>query len=260
MGSSGRRIPQQIAISAEAPEAKAMKDRKESFGDYEVIHSDYEMAHLWLVNLPKTDSAGRVSAPAEPKQLTKEETFSVQDFSFSPDGKRIAFSASRDPDLISMFSEDIYLCERERWRSRRRLWTRRAPIPTRIGRRMGSELLMSRRMERSTSSTQTRRIAVIDAVGGTPRVVSDAFDEDADLLKWAPDGIYFSGLQKMSSSLFLLDPESGSVKKFAMPGSEMAEQFTFSNDFKQVAYRGASANRVWERSTRRRFRPRRRCS
>ena len=30
---------QQIAISAEAPEAKAMKDRKESFGDYQVIHA-----------------------------------------------------------------------------------------------------------------------------------------------------------------------------------------------------------------------------
>ncbi len=32
-----------IAFSAEAPEPKAMKDRKDSFGDYHVIHADYEM-------------------------------------------------------------------------------------------------------------------------------------------------------------------------------------------------------------------------
>ena len=52
-----------------------MKDRKESFGDYLVIHADYEMAHLWLVDLPVTDEAGNTPAPAEPKQLAKEDTF-----------------------------------------------------------------------------------------------------------------------------------------------------------------------------------------
>jgi dipeptidyl aminopeptidase/acylaminoacyl peptidase len=77
-------------------------------------------------------------------------------------------------------------------------------------------------------------------------VVSDAFDEDADLLKWAPEGIYFSGLQKMSSSLYLLDVQSGKIKKLAMPGSEDAGQFTFSKDFRQVAYRGAGPNQYGE--------------
>ena len=58
-----------------------------------------------------------------------------------------------------------------------------------------------------------QKIAVVDANGGTPRVVSDAFDEDPDLLKWAPEGIYFSGLQKMSSSLYLLDPASENIEE-----------------------------------------------
>jgi len=87
---------------------------------------------------------------------------------------------------------------------------------------------------------------VVDAEGGKPKVVSEAFDEDPDLLKWAPEGIYFSGLQKMSSSLYVLDPESGKLKKMAMPGSEIASSFTFSKDFKQVAYRGAGANEYGE--------------
>jgi Tol biopolymer transport system component len=99
---------QRLAIAAEADSSKLMKDRKESFGDYHVIHADYHMTHLWLVDLPKTTEAGSISAPGDPKQLTKEDTFSVSDLRFSPDGKRIAFSATRDPDLISSFSADIY--------------------------------------------------------------------------------------------------------------------------------------------------------
>ena len=91
---------QRIAITAEAPEAKTLKDRKESFGDYNVIHADYQMAHLSMVERPKTDGAGRVCAVGEPKQLTKEDNFSVEEFSFSPDGTRIAFSAARDAVLI----------------------------------------------------------------------------------------------------------------------------------------------------------------
>ncbi len=108
---------ERIAVSAEAPEPKAMKDRKESFGDYQVIHADYEKTHLWILDLPKMDAAGRVSAINEPKELTKDDTFSVGEFSFSPDGTKIAFDASRDPDLISIFSKGHLRRKCRRWRS-----------------------------------------------------------------------------------------------------------------------------------------------
>ena len=234
-----------ITFSAEAPEPKALKDRKESFGEYHVIHADYQMVHLWLVDLPKTDEAGRVSAAGDPKELTKEDTFSVEQFSFSPDGQRIAFSAAKDPDLISSFSEDIYVVKVGAGVVKKIVDT---PGPD-------SDPHWSpdgRQIAYSTSNGSkyffytNQKIAVVDADGGTPRVVSDAFDEDPDLLKWAPEGIYFSGLQKMSSSLYLLDPQSGAVKNLAMPGSEIARSFTFSKDFKQVAYRGDGANEYGE--------------
>ena len=236
---------QRIAFSAEAPEPKAMKDRKESFGDYDVIHADYQMVHLWLVDLPKTDAAGRVSPVGEPKELTKEDAFSVDEFSVSPDGTKIAFSASRDPDLISMFSKDIYVANVADGAVKKIVDT---PGPD--SNPEWSPDSMQIAYVTSNGSKYffytNSKIAVIDASGGTPRVVGDAFDEDADLLKWAPEGIYFSGLEKMSSSLYLLDPPSKKFKKIAMPGSEIAGGFTFSKDFKQVAYRGAGANEYGE--------------
>lgn len=236
---------QRIAFGAEAPEPKTMKDRKESFGDYQVIHADYQMTHLWLIDLPKVDAAGRTSAPAEPKELTKEDSFSVEEFSFSPDGSTIAFSAKKDPDLISEGSKDIYVVASAGGAVKKIVDTP-GPDSDPHWSPDGKQIAYVTSNGAKYFFYANQRVAVVSADGGTPRVVSDAFDEDADLLKWAPEGVYFSGLQKMSSALYLLDPQSAKLKKIAMAGSEVAAQFTFSKDFKQVAYRGAGANRFAE--------------
>jgi dipeptidyl aminopeptidase/acylaminoacyl peptidase len=236
---------QRIVFSAEAPEPKGMKDRKESFGDYQVIHADYQISHLWLIDPPKVDAAGRPSVPAEPKELTKGESFSVEEFSFSPDGARIAFSAKRDPDLISEGSKDIYVMAVADGAMKKIVDTP-GPDSDPHWSPDGKQIAYVTANGAKYFFYANQKIAVVSADGGTPRVVNDAFDEDAELLKWGQEGIYFSGLQKMSSSLYLVDPQSGKLKKIAMPGSEVAAQFTFSKDFQHVAYRGAGANQYAE--------------
>ena len=77
---------QRIAFSAEAPEPKPMKDRKESFRRLSRDPCRLRDDAFVVVDLPKTDEAGRVSAVGEPKEMTKEDSFSVEEFSFSPDG------------------------------------------------------------------------------------------------------------------------------------------------------------------------------
>jgi dipeptidyl aminopeptidase/acylaminoacyl peptidase len=234
-----------IAVSAEAPETKAMKDRKESFGEYQVIHADYRMVHLWLFDLPAIDAAGRTAPIGEPKLLTTGEAFSVDSFSFSPDGARIAFSAKRDPDLISGFSSDIYTVTIADGAVKKVVNTP-GPDDNPQWSPDGKQIAYETADAAKYFFYANQKIAVVASDGGTPRVVTDGFDEDANLLRWAPDGIYFSALQKTSASLFLLDPETATAKPVAMPGIEIATQFSFSADFKHVAYRGAGPNQVSE--------------
>jgi dipeptidyl aminopeptidase/acylaminoacyl peptidase len=234
-----------IALLAEAPDSKAMKDRKDSFGDYHVFHADYPMLHLWLVNLPKTDAAGRTGAADEPKLLTAGDTFSVGEFSFSPDGTRLAFSANRDPDPISAFSSNIFTVSIADAAVKKIV---EAPGPNNNPRWSpdGSQIAYVTSNINKFFYYANQKIAVVGSGGGTPKVLAAAFDEDADLLRWAPEGIYFSALQKTNSSLFLLDPNAGTVKQIEMPGTEVADEFSFSNDFKWVTYLGSGPNKYME--------------
>ncbi len=235
-----------IAIAAQGPDTKAMKDRKETFGDYKVIHGDYQMAHLWLVEAPLPGESGRVPKLEEPRLLTKGDDFSVSgEFSFSPDGARIAFSAQRDPDLISSFSADIYTVTVADAAVKKIVDTPgpdSAPHWSPDGKRIAYETSGGNKYFFYTNG----HIAVVPSEGGTPQVLTSAFDEDPSLLRWAPEGIYFTALQKTASSLFLLDPATRAVKPIAMPGSTIAGGFSFSADCKQIAYRGAGQNQFGE--------------
>ncbi len=233
-----------IAFAAEGADPKSMKDRKDYFGDYHVIHADYQMTHLWLVDVPRVDAAGRIAKPADPKQLTKDD-FSVDGFSFSPDGKRIAFNAQRDPDLISSFSSDIYTVT-VLDAAVKKIVDTPGPDGNPHWSPDGKQIAYNTANGNKYFFYADQRIAVVAADGGTPQVLTADFDEDPDLGRWAPEGIYFSALQKTSSSLFLLDPATKSVKKVEMPGSSVAGGFSFSKDFRTVAYRGAGENRFGE--------------
>ncbi|HEX4065256.1 MAG TPA: S9 family peptidase [Acidobacteriaceae bacterium] len=234
-----------IALSAQAPEPKAMKDRKDTFGDYHVIHADYQMVHLWVVDVPQSDAAGRTPAPGDPKLLTPGDAFSVGDFSWAPDGMRIAFSATRDPDLISMFSSKIYTVTVAD-QSVKKIVDTPSPNDNPKWSPDGKEIAYQTANGSQNFFYTDRRIAVVPSEGGTPRVLTMSFDEDPTLLRWGPDGIYFSALNKTTSSLYLLVVKTGMAKKMEMPGADLASGFTFSKDFAHVAYRGAGANQYPE--------------
>lgn len=229
-----------IAFSMSDPESKPMKDRKEKYGDYFVVHSDYQMTHLWIVEF----SSGS-AAPAEPKRLTEGDKFSVGDFSWSPDGTRVAFSAQRDPDLISGDTSDIYMVNVNDKTVKKIVSTPgpdRNPHWSPDGKRIAFE---------TAAGTQyffyaDARIGVVGADGGAVQILTESFDEDPSLVAWGPDGIYFGAAQKTAVHLFRLNPATGTVEKVSGPEGMVAGGFSFSHDYKTVAYRAALDNQYGE--------------
>ncbi len=230
-----------IAYSAQDAEPKSLKDRKEKYGEYSVVHADYQMTHLWTIEL--SNEAGR--GIPEAKRLTEGNNFSVGDFAWSPDGARIAFSAQRDPDLISTDTADIYVVASNGGVPKKIVST---PGPdtnpkwSPDGRQIAYQTAAGEKYNYYTNG----KIAIVAAEGGAPPVLTSAFDEDPELLAWGPDGIYFAAEQKTYAHAFLLNPSTKTIQRLSVPEHMVSMSFTFSKDYKQCTYRAASENEYAE--------------
>jgi dipeptidyl aminopeptidase/acylaminoacyl peptidase len=235
-----------FVFTAQAPESKEMKARKETFGDYNVIHADYPMAHLWRIEAPtNTDPLGPASLAPEAKLLTPGEAFSVGSFAISPDGTRIAFSAQRDPDLISAFSADIYLIPTTGGEAKKIV---ESPGPDTDPKWSpdGTQIAYVTADANPNFFFTNRKIAIVPASGGKPNVVSSDFDEDPNLIQWTKSGIAFVALQRTASRLFLLDPKTSIVLLVLPEDDSISNSFTFSSDLLHFAFRRTGPNQFAE--------------
>ena len=224
----------QIAFSAPDAPPQASKDRKEQLGDYEVVRKEYSHTHIYTL-----DVAEAMKAPVAGRQRTKNKEFSVGGASWSPDGTKIAFSATVNPDLIQGTTADIYLLNLAD-DSIKKLVAQPGPDNNPQWSPDGKQILFSTAMGNERFFASNSRLAVIPAEGGTPRSLTDAFDENPGFVVWNKDGIYFVGLQKTASHLFRLDPATAKITRVSAPDNLMGGPFSLTRDGQRVAFSASS--------------------
>lgn len=224
-----------LAFTASDPESKDRKERKEKYGEFEIVKSDYAYTHLWFIDVPSDDKQKK----AEPARLTEGFSFSVGGFEWSPDSKRIVFSAAKDPDISSSGTADLYVLNVADKKTRKIVETSGPdsnPVWSPDGREIAYQTSNGREFFYYTNSY----IAVVSAEGGPSRVLSEGFDESPGLAAWSRDGIYFNGLQRTAAHLFRLDPATKVITQVTSPSAYNASQFSFTKDFTQSAFVGAA--------------------
>jgi dipeptidyl aminopeptidase/acylaminoacyl peptidase len=223
---------------------QAKKDRKDKYGDFEIYEADYSMNHLWLVKVPAEISPEPKQAPkAEP--LTSGQHFSVGGFAWSPDGKRIAFDAQRDPDLGSSDTQTVYVLDLAD-RHVKKLLESAGPNSNPKWSPDGKQIAYVTANGHQFYYWANRYIAVTPADVAAPRIVTSEFDEDANLLAWGADGIYFAAPQKTASHLFRVDPGTRAVRRISGPDHFLAQGASFTRDFRTLVGVGAAPNRFAE--------------
>jgi dipeptidyl aminopeptidase/acylaminoacyl peptidase len=90
------------------------------------------------------------------------------------------------------------------------------------------------------------RLAVIPVDGGTPRSITDRFDENPSVVEWNSDGLYFAGAQKTASHLFRVDPATATITRVSAPDGLMAGGFSFTRDGRRMAFSASSPTTLSE--------------
>ena len=224
-----------IAYTATEPKSDTIKDREKKYGEFQVVDHDHRMTHLFVLDV----------ATKKTRPLTSG-AFTVGSFAWSPDGTRVAFDHRINGDPANGGSADISIVKVDD-NSIRKLVTQDGPDGNPVWSPDGSRIAFNTAMANPNFFYTNSLIATVSASGGTPAVLTSAFDEDPNVVAWKPTGLFFSASQKTWSYLYRLDPETKAIARLASGGTPSAASgFSFSKDGSTVAFLSSDATSMAE--------------
>jgi len=223
-----------IAYTATEPKSTAIKDREKKYGEFQVVEQDYRMTRLFVIDVATKATRALTNGP-----------FTVGSFRWSPDGKSIAFDHRVNESPSSRGSTDISIVTVGN-ASIRKLVSQEGPDAHPVWSPDGSRIAFETSMANPAFYYTNSLIATIPASGGTPAVLTTAFDEDPSIVDWKPNGLFFSASQRTFSYLFRLDPDSKTIARLAAADAWVGSSFSLSRDGSKVAFLAADAKTVAE--------------
>ncbi|HXS81894.1 MAG TPA: S9 family peptidase [Methylomirabilota bacterium] len=214
---------QSVAFVASEPKDDARKERDRRYGDLE-RDGDRGFANLWVHGL----------GASKGKRLTKGD-WAVGDFSWSPDGERVAFDHQADDALAVDSTKDISVVEVASGKVTP-LVTWRGPDGHPVWSPDGSRIAFETTVESPSWYYANGVIATVDANGGVPVVMDSHFDEDASLVAWTDAGVWFSANIATASYLFRFDLKSHTRGQLAPGEGWSGSGWNITRDGRYMAY------------------------
>jgi dipeptidyl aminopeptidase/acylaminoacyl peptidase len=213
-----------IAFTMTDPVTDAMKEREKRWGDIKIEDQDQRYTHLHLFDIATKTS----------KRLTSG-NFVVGSFEWSPDGRHIAYDHRATSDPADSGTADISVLFTETGKSLV-VMAQEGPDSNPHWSPDGTQLAFVTAMAKPNYFYANSVIATI-AMGSTaPRSVTDAFDEDPNLIAWTKAGIQFASSQHTWAYLFTVDPATRQITKHAVRDAWIGNGFSLTPDGSQAAF------------------------
>ena len=243
-----------MALLLGEPGAMSMLTRSERFGDFTVEEEDSFWAHLWLLDIAKARAAeggatrSREKGEGALRQLTKGREFTIgsfrgEAFNFSPDGKQIAFTHTREPSIHETLFSDISTVDVRSGVVK--------PLVTKPGFDSGpvyspdGRWILFYSKEKDVAFTANMNIARIPARGGKATILTADFDEHVVKYRWLPQGIQFLANLRTSQQIFQLDPDTRAIRQLTTAPNAITS-VSYSADGSELAVIGHSGAKLPE--------------
>ena len=213
-----------IAFTMTDPVTEAMKEREKRWGDIKIEDQDQRYTHLHVF-----DIAAKTS-----KRLTSG-NFVVGSFEWSPDGHHIAYDHRVTSDPADGGTADISVYSLDKNTSSV-VVAQEGPDSNPHWSPDGTALAFATAMAKPNYFYANSVIATISMGSTTPRVLTEAFDEDPNVIAWTKTGIQFASSQRTWAYLFTVDPATKQIAKHAVRDAWIGGGFSLTPDGAQVAF------------------------
>ena len=245
----------EIAFLQTEDKETAHKDRKDKYGSFAVEDEEYSLNQLWSIPfypahlnqmlLPEQLKDSVFKSKHQPKIVIDSVKFTITDFKWSPDGKKIAFQHQPDPLINTFFKSDISIYD----------------IPSKTHKILvnnssydgliswspdGKSILYSTDLSDTTSNYyRNGKLFRIDIDGTNKKQLAKDFDENIFRLQWNTSGIFGIAWQKTRRLLMKITPKSGKAT-IIHDAPHRIWDYAFSKDGKKLVYTSSGDNDLRE--------------
>jgi dipeptidyl aminopeptidase/acylaminoacyl peptidase len=217
----------QIAFTMQDPVSDAIKDREKRYGDIKIEDQDQRYSHLHVLDI----------AAKTTRQITKG-NFVVGGFDWSPQGRHIAFDHRTSSDPADSGTADISIVLIDD-NAVRIAVAQDGPDTNPRWSPDGTQLAFVTSMARPFFFYENSLIATVTPGVPTVKPLTQAFDEDPNLVDWTAAGIMFSSSQRTWSYLFTLQPQTSAITRHAVRDSWIGGGFSITPDGAHAAFIGS---------------------
>jgi dipeptidyl aminopeptidase/acylaminoacyl peptidase len=246
-----------IVYSKTQPKSKKDKTKEERFGAFGVEGEEYQLTHLWLLNfsydsvflagqLPCYSSKDTSKTIKNPDcislpvaKLLTEGNFNVGGFSWSRDGKQIAFNRQNDPLINSGITSDIVLIDVA---TKKMTTVISNPVGDffNVWSPDGNAFVYSSLLDDSVSNYyKNNRLFIYDLATKKSVEIAKDIDENKSVSDWNKSGLFVGAFDKMKFKLYSVNTKTGATENVPI-ALDLPGGIAFSKNSDAIAVSGRS--------------------
>jgi len=221
-----------IAYVAQRPLTEVEEKKQKDKDDAQVVDANFRFTGLWVIDVESKKAS----------EIVKND-WVVSDPQFSPDGKRLSFTAHPTPKADDGSLGDIYIANSDGSGSARKLYDNPGPDSGARWSPDGKWISFSSR-DAKMGTLGFQRLYIVSAEGGVPRAVAPGYDNNVPAVVWSRDGatLYFSGSSHTTSQIFSVPAAGGEVKPISS-GQAVIAGISFATDAGKVVFTSSDIQR-----------------